>query len=102
MALVAHDLSLRRRGMASYEAAQAIAGGYGTGEQALDEIAHEPLKTLSKDRDAAQDQLRAHELDAGAVWATAHHANSAADCPSNSQVFYAGCVAAMRGEWPAE
>jgi hypothetical protein len=102
MALIAHDLHARRHGQASYEAAQAIAGGYEPGERALDEIAHKPLQSLSQDPAAEADQLRAHELDAGAIWAKAHHAARAADCPADSQVFYAGCVAVMRGEWPAD
>lgn len=102
MALIAHDLHARRHGRASYEAAQAIAGGYERGDEALDEIARKPLENLSQDPVAASDQLRAHELDAGAAWAKAHHAKTVADCPTSSRVFYVGCVAAMRGEWPLE
>jgi hypothetical protein len=97
MALIAHDLHARRHGEASYEAAQAIAGGYAPGEQALGEIKHQPLKAMPDDAATAADQLRAD-----ATWAKVHHARTVADCPANSRVFYAGCVAAMRGDWPSD
>lgn len=102
MALIAHDLQARRHGQAYYEAAQAIAGGYDHGGQLLGEIKHQPLRAIFRDPVAAADQLRADELDAGATWAKVHNANTVASCPANSRVFYAGCVAAMRGEWPLD
>lgn len=56
MALIVRDLYARRHGEAAYANAQAIAGDY----------AH---SRVLDDRDAEDDQLRADELDAGAIWA---------------------------------
>lgn len=101
MALIAHDLVARGHGPASYRAAQAIAGGYEGDGEGSDALPHAALKSLSTDPAARDDQLRADELDAGATWARLHNARSAADCPTSSNVFRSGCVAAMRGEWPS-
>ena len=73
-----------------------------TADSLLGEIKHQPLRAISRGPVAAADQLRADELDAGATWAKVHNANTVASCPANSRVFYAGCVAAMRGEWPLD
>jgi hypothetical protein len=87
MALIGRDLYARRHGEAAYANAQAINGGY-VHPRVLD------------DRDAEDDQLRADELDAGVIWAQAHRAKTAADCPTDSHVFFDGCVAAMNRAKP--
>jgi hypothetical protein len=101
MALVAHDLNVRRHGEASYKAAQTIAGGYvdNDGPQGPARLSTS-MTPLVADPVARDDRLRADELDAGATWAKMHHAKSEADCPATSEVFRSGCLAAMRGEWP--
>ena len=101
MALIAKDLYARYYGPRSYEAAQAIAGGYAN-DDAPSEVmgASARFGRLPTDPAAQRDQLYADELTAGAVWAKIHHAQVSSDCPADSHVFYAGCVAAVRGEWP--
>ena len=103
MAIIVKDLYARRHGPASYEAAQAIAGGYATDERPPSAAAaNASFRSLPSDPGAQRDQLRADELTAGAVWAKIHNARFSSDCPINSHVFYAGCVAAVREQWPED
>ena len=58
------------------------------------------VRPLPQDPHARADRIRADELIAGATWAKLHHARSKGDCPADFKVFWSGCIATMRGEWP--